>query len=136
LSVFEDFIKAVGALTIALIVIYYVSTLQYWFFSVSALIGWTVAEFFYEQMDTKASTDPIDFVFYGITILIATAAGAFVVQQLIPDVSSASQQALSSHPLDIVRVTVYSFIGGAIAYVVPNISILLYRVRNRQKYRY
>jgi hypothetical protein len=122
--VLEKFLKSVGAITIALVAVYYVfSSLEYWFFSVSALIAWTVAEFVYELLNLEKPTEWIGFLIYSLVIIGASALGVWVVQEVIPDLLNPTQQATSS--VDLSTLIFYSIIAGVIAYSLPNLPDLM-----------
>jgi hypothetical protein len=119
-----DFIKAVVGVVVALSAVYYVTTQEYWFFAISALIGWTVADFVYEALEARASTDPIEFVIYSVMVIVASAAGAWVVQWIIPDVLSSVQNTGITHSIEFWPLMFYNAVAGAIAYVLPNLPVL------------
>jgi hypothetical protein len=125
LSDFEEGLLAVGAVVIALFLIDTILEQEFWLFSVTALISWSVADFIYELLHAYASTDPTEFVIYSLVIIGASALGAWAVQQLMPTLLSAPSPNASK--LDFATILGYSVLAAFIAYLLPNLPTLLGR---------
>jgi len=125
-------LKAVGAVTLALFVIYLVGSLEYWSFSVSALISWTIAEEAYDRFNIQKpnlyATETREFVVYSCIIIGLTALGALIVSLLIPNALS-SQQSSNGQSVDWLSVLFYSMIAGLIAYAIPNFDTIVESLR-------
>lgn len=134
--VVENFIKSVAAVTIALVAVYLVtSSLDIWFFSVSALIAWTVADFVYEWLNLERPTEWLNFLIYSMVIIGVSSLGVWAVQQIIPNFLSSSPQ-MTTNPVDLPTLVFYSIITGIIAYTLPNLPDLVEYVRVMYWYGY
>lgn len=120
-------------ITAGLVGFYYLTSKDYWLFSVSALIGWTVANWVYDQFNLHPSTNTIDFAIYIFAIVLASAAGAWVVQQLIGLVVTNSAPS-QTHPFDLITVGAFSALTAVITYLVPNFEGIWERAHDDSTY--
>ena len=120
---------SIGFVTLALVLIdnIFPSSHEYWLFSVAALIAWSVANFVYEKAGTQMSNEPLEFLCYSIVVIVASAVGAFVVQQIMAIVVKGSEQSANAQSIDFATVVFLSLVASAVAYAVPNIPIWLAR---------
>lgn len=124
MSDLEDGVKAVGAVVIVLVIIDKGFSQEAWVFAVTALIAWSVADFVYEKLKTEASTEPVEFAVYSVIIIVASALGALTVEYLMPTLLVSSQSPNASK-LDLLTVIFYSALAGTVAYLLPNLPVLL-----------
>ena len=117
-------VACISLVTFGLMIIDYLLSQKYWFFSANALITWSIANFIYAFFEAREwSKEPWEFLFYCGVIICASGLAAVGVAHLMPIFGFGSQHSTNPSYIQFFLVLGYSLVASVIAYILPKIPL-------------